>query len=139
MSLALLGSPRRFIDTVTPPSSITIVDGLPPVELTDFYIQSTTNNIWLCINAGSISGKTQSGIGWQLMKSIVASGTVNLVLGTSTVLTSSVTASSKINLSAAGPAGTVGSWKVSAIVPNTSFTIVSSSALDTSAVYWEIS
>ncbi len=139
MALSLLSSPRRFMDEVDAPSSITISEGLPAIELADFYINNLTNNIWLCVNAGSIVNKDQSGIVWQLMKSIISSGSVNLVLGTATVLTSSVTVSSKITLSSAGPSGTVGSWRVSAIVPGISFTIISSSALDTSIVYWEIS
>jgi len=139
MALSLYSAPRRFVDTVDPPSSITITDNLPPVELADFYINLSTNLVWFCSNAGSISGSTQSGIGWKLMPSVIESGIVKLALGTATVLTSNVQSNSKITLSAAGPAGTVGTWKVSAVVAGVSFTIVSSSALDTSTVAWAIS
>jgi len=140
MALAMISSPRRFTDTIDAPSSITLVDGsIPPVELADLYINTSTNLIWLCVNAGSVSGSTQSGIIWKLMPTVVASGVAQLSLGTATVLTSSVTSSSKITLSAAGPSGNVGSWKVSAVVSGVSFTIVSSSATDTSQVAWAIS
>ena len=139
MSLSLQSSPRRFVDKVDAPSSITIKDGLPAVELADFYINEITNLIWLCSNAGTILGSTQSNIGWKLIQSIIASGVAQLVLGNAVVLTSSVAADSKITLSAAGPSGSVGTWKVSSVVPGVSFTIVSSSALDTSQVAWSIS
>lgn len=140
MSLSMISPPRRFTDTVDAPSSITLVSGsIPAIELADLYINTSTSLIWLCVNAGTILGSTQSGIVWKLMPTVIASGTVQLALGTATVLTSSVQANSKITLSAAGPSGNVGTWKVSAIVAGTSFTIVSSSATDTSTVAWAIS
>jgi hypothetical protein len=139
MSLSMISSPRRFVDTIDAPASITIVDGsIPPIELADFYINSATNNIWLCVNSGSVVASTQSGLVWKQMRINIASGTVTLALGIATVLTPLVALGSKITLSSTGPNGTVGNWKVSAIVPGVSFTIVSSTALDTSTIYWEI-
>jgi hypothetical protein len=61
-----------------------------------------------------------------------------MVAGTITISTTAVTASSKIFLTNAAPAGTIGVLSVGTIVAGTSFVINSSSALDTSTVNWFI-
>lgn len=65
-------------------------------------------------------------------------GAVTLVGGTATVNTTSVAATSRIQLTGQQDGGTPGFLRVSARVNGTSFTITSSSALDTSVVGWEI-
>lgn len=142
MALTMISSSKKYVDVVDPPSTITLVQGvIPPVETYDFYINSSVGTLWFCTDPGTVSGDgtQQTNIVWKQIASLIDNGVVTLALGTATVLTSKVTASSKITLSYAGPGGTVGNWKVSAIVPGTSFTIVSSSALDTSKVAWSIS
>jgi hypothetical protein len=65
-------------------------------------------------------------------------GTSVLVGGTVTVSNTSVTANSRIFLTAQNNSGTTGFLSVSARTAGTSFTILSSSVLDTSIVAWEI-
>lgn len=65
-------------------------------------------------------------------------GAVALVLGTATVSTTAVSANSRIFLTHQDNGGVVGFVTVSARVAGTSFTITSSSALDTSTVAWII-
>ncbi len=65
-------------------------------------------------------------------------GTATLVAGTVTVANTSVTANSRIFLTAQNNSGTVGSVSVSARTAGTSFTIKSTSAADTSLVAYEI-
>lgn len=65
-------------------------------------------------------------------------GTATLVVGTVVVNTTSVTANSRIFLTAQNTGGTPGALRVSARVAGTSFTITSTSATDTSAVAWVI-
>ena len=65
-------------------------------------------------------------------------GTAVLAAGTVTVLNSSVTANSRIFLTAQTNSGTTGALSISAKVVGTSFTITSLSALDTSTVAWMI-
>lgn len=65
-------------------------------------------------------------------------GTSVLVAGTVTVSNTSVTATSRIMLTAQDNGGTIGFLSISARTAATSFTILSSSALDTSTVAWMI-
>lgn len=65
-------------------------------------------------------------------------GTATLVAGTVTVNTTAVAAGSRIFLTAQNTGGTPGALRVSARVAGTSFTITSTSALDTSTVAWEL-
>lgn len=65
-------------------------------------------------------------------------GTAVLVAGTVTVANTAVTANSRILLTTQNPGGTAGFLVVSARVAGTSFTILSSSAADTSTVAYEI-
>lgn len=65
-------------------------------------------------------------------------GVAVLVAGTVTVANTSVTANSRIFLTTQVPGGTPGFLWVSARVAGTSFTILSSSATDTSTVAYEI-
>lgn len=63
-------------------------------------------------------------------------GTATMVGGTVTVNTTKVTANSRIFLTIQTAGGTLGSVYISARTAGTSFTITSSSALDTSTVAW---
>jgi hypothetical protein len=65
-------------------------------------------------------------------------GVIALVGGTIVVNTTAVTATSRIFLTSQAPGGTPGWLQVSARVVGTSFTILSSNALDTSTVAWLI-
>jgi hypothetical protein len=65
-------------------------------------------------------------------------GTATLVTGTVTVSNTSVTANSRIFLTAQNTGGTPGALRVSARTPGTSFTITSTSGSDTSLVAYEI-
>ena len=65
-------------------------------------------------------------------------GSATLVAGTVTVSNTSVTANSKIFLTSNADGGTPGFLRVSARTASTSFTITSSSLLDTSTVAWLI-
>lgn len=65
-------------------------------------------------------------------------GTATLVGGTITVNNTKVTASSIILITIQAPGGTLGATYISARVASTSFTITSTSALDTSTVGWLI-
>ena len=65
-------------------------------------------------------------------------GVATLVAGTVTVANTSITATSRIFLTTQTPGGTPGWLQVSARVVGTSFTILSSNALDTSVVAYEI-
>lgn len=65
-------------------------------------------------------------------------GSATLVGGTVTVNTTAVTANSRIFLTGQNSSGTHGELTISARVAGTSFTITSSSILDTRAIAWEI-
>lgn len=65
-------------------------------------------------------------------------GLATLVAGVATVNTNKVTANSRIFLTTNVPGGTVGTPYVWQRTPGTSFTISSTTALDTSSVAWEI-
>ncbi|MFI9200164.1 hypothetical protein [Streptomyces sp. NPDC053048] len=65
-------------------------------------------------------------------------GTATLVTGAATVATTKVTATSRIFLTSQADGGTPGFLRVSTRSAGTSFTITSSSALDTSTVAWLI-
>jgi hypothetical protein len=65
-------------------------------------------------------------------------GTATLAAGTVTVANTSITATSRVFLTCQTPGGTPGWLRVSARTAGTSFTILSSSASDTSVVGWLI-
>lgn len=65
-------------------------------------------------------------------------GSATLVVGTVVVSTTKVTATSRVFLTSQADGGTVGFLRVSARTAGTSFTVSSSSALDTSTLAWII-
>lgn len=65
------------------------------------------------------------------------SGTVALVAGTQTISDAATTTNTRIRLAALTPAGTPGALFISAKTATTGFVITSTSATDTSTVYWE--
>lgn len=65
-------------------------------------------------------------------------GTAVLAAGTATVSTTEVQASDRIHLTRTVTGGTVGHLSVGTITAGTSFVINSSSATDTSTIFWEI-
>ncbi len=83
------------------------------------------------LKAGQGFGLKEGGAGPRM-------GTVGLVAGTATVNTTSVTAGSRIFVSAISAGGTPGHLYAAGIVAGTSFTITSSSASDTRTVAWII-
>lgn len=88
--------------------------------------------------AGDIAATT-AGSGLRIKEGSNAKmGIASLTLGTTTVSTTAVTANSRIFLSIQSPAGTLGVIAVTSRNPGTSFTIGSSSLLDTSTVAWII-
>jgi hypothetical protein len=91
------------------------------------------------LSSASNVAVTTAGQGFQVKEGSNAKmGTAVLVGGTVTVANTSVTASSRIFLTADAPGGTLGSVYVSARTAGTSFTITSTSAIDTSTVAWII-
>lgn len=64
------------------------------------------------------------------------SGAIALIAGTITVANTSVTATSRIQVTSQADGGTPGFLRVNARTPGTSFTITSSSVTDTSTVAW---
>jgi hypothetical protein len=91
-------------------------------------IQYAPANFWSTFRLGSASSGSPI--------SRLRRGRAALVAGTVTVLDSNVTASSDIQLTSNVDGGTVGWLRVSGRSVGTSFTITSSSALDTSSVAW---
>lgn len=79
---------------------------------------------------------TWNGTKWVATSSItpVSKGTSVLVAGTKVVANTNVTANSNIQLTNNIPGGTVGALYVSSRVPGVSFTITSTSNLDTSTI-----
>jgi len=86
------------------------------------------------------SGPVRSENGFQVEEGApdARMGAIALVAGTRVVNTTAVTANSRIFLTNNAPGGTPGWLRVSARVAGTSFTILSSDALDTSTIAWEI-
>jgi hypothetical protein len=68
----------------------------------------------------------------------VKTGTAVLATGTATVANAAITANSIIRVSRNTIGGTPGALYISALTASTSFAITSTSALDTSTVYYEI-
>lgn len=68
----------------------------------------------------------------------ITSGLATLVAGTATVNTTEILTGDRISLSRTTTGGTVGNISVGTITSGTSFVINSSSASDTSVVYWQI-
>jgi FtsP/CotA-like multicopper oxidase with cupredoxin domain len=68
---------------------------------------------------------------------VARSGQSSLVTGSVVVADPAVTAGTRIRLVNAGAAGTLGILSYTR-QPGVSFTIVSTNALDTSAVFWEV-
>lgn len=92
----------------------------------------------LKVNANNLDIGT-AGNGLQVAEGANAKqGTAVLVAGTVTVANTSVTANSRIFLTAQALGGTQGILAVTARVAGTSFTITSSNAADTSTVAYEI-
>lgn len=87
------------------------------------------------LDSGGVTLLVQRGNRW-------TTGAVNgravLVAGTVTVTTAEVRAGDNITLTRVVTGGTVGHLSVGTIVAGTSFVIDSSSATDTSTIYWEI-
>lgn len=103
--------------------------------------QTLTGNLTvqgLTANFGNIDASL-AGQGFRTAEGANAKqGVATLVAGTVTVADTSVTATSRIFLTTQTPGGTTGFLVVSARVAGTSFTILSSSATDTSVVAYEI-
>ncbi|MEU5382682.1 hypothetical protein [Kitasatospora cineracea] len=84
-------------------------------------------------------GTATAGFGFKIKEGTSAKmGTVVLTAGTMVVPNTSVTATSRIFLTAQAPGGTPGALYVSARAAGTSFTIKSTSASDTSTVAYLI-
>lgn len=78
------------------------------------------------------------GSNWRAVRGWIKSGIATLVAGTVTVSQTNITGNSKIRLEMYSPGGTVGWSYVSARTAGTSFVITSTSATDTSQIYWEL-
>jgi len=103
----------------------------------DTALERTAAGI-LAVSTGSFA-VTTIGQGLQVKEGTNAKqGTAVLVAGTVTVNNTSVTANSRIFLTAQNTGGTPGALRISARVAGTSFTITSTSAADTSTVAYEI-
>lgn len=117
-----------------------LTTGRVPFTTTNGRLTDSANLAWsgslLTVTSGDISiatlGKTL------LLKegSNAKMGTATLVAGTVVVLTTAVTANSRIHLTGQNASGTHGELGISARTAATSFTITSVSALDTRSVAW---
>lgn len=92
------------------------------------------------MSTSTYSGPLRSENGFQVSEAGTSPkmGIATLVAGTKVVTTGAVTANSRIFLTNNVPGGTPGFLRVSARTAGTSFTILSSDALDTSQIAWEI-
>ena len=100
---------------------------------------TTTDNGTDQIQSAGHIATTVAGQGFKIKEGLNAKmGSATLVAGTVTVSNTSVTANSKIFLTSNVDGGTPGFLRVSARTASTSFTITSSSLLDTSTVAWLI-
>lgn len=81
---------------------------------------------------------TQAYVDAAVKATVVATGTAVLAAGAVTVANTSITATSRIRLAYAARSGTPGAVFVSALTAGASFAIASTSAADTSTVYYEI-
>jgi hypothetical protein len=121
-----LGSVDNTADTAKPVSTAT----------------TTQLNLKLPLAGGSMTGDisfTTTGKGIKLKdlaSSNARSGLSVLVAGTVVVANTSVTANTRVQLTSQVDGGTPGWLRVSARTSGTSFTILSSSATDTSSVAW---
>jgi hypothetical protein len=75
---------------------------------------------------------------WRPEQGFMASGTATLVAGTVTVANTKITSTSVIRVHTRTPGGTQGAVFISALTAGTSFTIKSTSASDTSVIYYEV-
>ena len=101
-------------------NKISLASAVPPISR---YSTSMTNN------GRQTGNKFSTG---------PASGTATLVAGTATVSTAEIQAGDIVVLSRQTPGGTLGELSVGTITAGTSFVISSSSATETSTVYWKI-
>ena len=112
---------------------------------TSFLLRIQTNNVTThsfgqdrSFTAGNHIASV-AGDGFQIKEGSNAKmGTAVLIAGAATVSTTAVGANSRIFLTGNDDGGTPGWVRVSARVAGTSFTITSSSALDTSTIAWVI-
>jgi hypothetical protein len=104
-----------------------------PVYLHQFFGNGNVSLYGVTTNlSGAVVGANNTKI------SGIRTGTAVLVAGTKTVSDATITANSNIQLTSQVDGGTVGFLRVSARSASTSFTITSSSALDTSTVGYVI-
>lgn len=116
-------------------SSINPTSAMINYPIGKHWINQLTNMVYELTSFNSAGGTFSAN--W--ITAVPATGTsAAMILGTTTVLSSAVTATSKIVLSVATPGGTQGFLSVGTIVPGVSFVINSDSALDTSTVSWVI-
>ncbi len=118
-----------------------LVNGTSVISWNDFNqvgINQDLPNETLDVTGGNIAVSTP-GFGIKIKEGSDAKmGTSVLVGGTVVVSNTSVTANSRIFLTAQNNSGVVGSLSISARTASTSFTILSTSAADTSTVAWFI-
>lgn len=126
--------------SLVPVAELTVTEFYPVTartKLVSLGISST--NLWLNGYFGGSLYCQVAGGGLLIKEGTNARmGTAVLVAGTKVVSTTAVTANSRIFLMCNTPGGTPGWLQVSARVAGTSFTILSSSATDTSTVAWVI-
>lgn len=121
----------RFGDTVNASGRIGYLSG-------DMYWYTSGAERIRVTTAGNLLVQTV-GAGLRIKEgSNAKQGVATLVAGTVTVANTSVTATSRIQLTGNSDGGTPGWVRVSARVVGTSFTITSSSAADTGTVAWSI-
>jgi hypothetical protein len=118
--LAVVGTTNQIVATPNTPSSGTTTLTIPGTFSAPGSVSVGTK---LFITTGTNASAGQTGA---------------MTGGTITVATTAVTANSLIYLTVGVPGGTVGSPYVSSVATGTSFTISSTSTLDTSKVNWLI-
>lgn len=122
------------------------IEGNTGASITQYFlVQSNSarlrwlNNSGSAITSNGVSGldSTSQAIGNRFSNGAIE-GTATLVAGTVTVNTAEILAGDRVSLTVQTPGGAQGHLSRGAIVAGTSFVINSSSATDTSTVYWRI-
>lgn len=121
---------RRWISDHVPTSDEKTKVGT--IELYDEFIDVSTSSLYLCVDA------TEGNLKWQRIMGLKAIGDTILIAGESVISYPEITSNDSITLSSISSSGIPGALYAKSITPGIGFTIVSTSALDTSTVQWGI-
>jgi hypothetical protein len=132
MATVLLSSPRRFIDTIDAPASVTSSPSLPDPEIFDEWYNTVNNNRFVCVDA------TVGALRWRRVLVPIFRALATLSSGSVIVSLPALTANMAIGIVELS-ANNAGAKYISSKTPGTGFTISSTNILDASIVMYEIS